>query len=109
MRSAAIALVLSLLPGLVVSKEPTFLGATRADPRIVNTLSLGVVGAVSGDCAQIDSIRIAEIPSDFVPSADYKAFSFELWTAIGCSIELPVWVGWDRTATIEVFGRYRAR
>jgi hypothetical protein len=109
MRLAALTIVLFVLSGVVVAKEPTFLGSTRADPAITESLSLGVISMVKSDCAEIDKIQIADIPSDFVPAPEYKAFSFELWTAIGCNVEFPIWVGWDRTGVIQIFGKYRSK
>lgn len=108
MRVPALTIVLFALPGVVVSKEPAFVGFTRADPGIMKNLSLGVVNTVINECAQIDAIRIADIPNDFVPRSDLKNFSFELWTATGCNAEFPVWVGWDRGGIIQVFGRYHS-
>jgi hypothetical protein len=109
MRLATLLIVFFVLPRVAVSKEPTFVGSTRADPAITQILSLGVINTVKSDCAQIDAIRIADIPSDFVPSSDLKNFSFELWTASGCNAEFPVWVGWDRGGVIQVFGRYHSK
>jgi hypothetical protein len=106
MRLAALIIVLFALPGVVSSKEPVLLGSTRADSAIINNLSSGVINTAIGGCAQIDAIRIADIPSDFVPAPEYKSFGFELWTAIGCNAEFPVWVGWDREGTIQVFEKY---
>jgi hypothetical protein len=107
-RLTALAILFFVLPGVVVSKEPALLGSSRANPAIVKNLTFGVIGTVVGDCAEIDAIRIADIPSDYVPAPDYKTFSFELWTAIGCNDEFPVWVGWDRAGIIQVLGKYRS-
>jgi len=76
---------------------------------IVKELRLGAIGTVKGEgkCPQIESIRVADIPSDFVPPVDYKNFSFELRTATGCNSEFPVWVAWNDGETILAFGKYR--
>jgi hypothetical protein len=109
MRLAALTIALFALPSVVFSKEPVLLGSTRADPAIIKNLSLVVVNTASGDCAQIDAIRIADIPTDFIPRDEVKTFRFELWTAIGCNAEFPVWVGWDRGGIIQISGKYRVK
>ena len=93
MKRAALALCLLAPTFCGLAQKAPVRGDTRANDLTAMELLRVVVDLVEkrGLCLKIEDIRIEPIPADFTPYSDMNR---ELWTAVGCNREYPVWVAW---------------
>ena len=89
-------LLIALLPLCAFAQGLPHHGETHADEATALELERTVIKTteIQGGCQQLEAIRIEPIPSDFDEEHKYNGFLLELWTAIGCNKEFPIWVAW---------------
>jgi hypothetical protein len=112
-RFLSFALLFFLLPLIARTQAVQRHGDTRADDATAALLLRSVVDTAKerGGCDKIEDIRVEPIPADFDPQHKYAGFNLELWTAIGCNKEFPVWVGWPMrpmgNGLVQISGTYK--